>query len=296
MEWRPVFCSVNPLCGRTFEFPGDKLPPADPPKRVLVVGSGPAGLQAALTASERGHDVTLVEKEDHLGGNLIKAANIKVKAEFKKYINWILPRVEKAAKVILNTEVDAAYVEQFKPEVLILAAGTADIVPPVPGVDKPQVHLAWQADEGSVPVGNEVVIIGAGLVGVESGMQLAEEGKRVTIVERLEEGPVTWARGAVGSPAVKRAEDAGVVIKYQTSVDAIEDDGVIIRDLKTNETSKLAADTVLLAAGVKPRKDVVDALRHTIPETEVYIVGDLRGDGGNIGYATSTAFDAAVVI
>jgi NADPH-dependent 2,4-dienoyl-CoA reductase/sulfur reductase-like enzyme len=77
-----VPCSVNPICGHAYEFPGDRLPAANPPKRVLVVGSGPAGLQAALTAAQRGHKVTIVEQDDHLGGNLVKAADVKFKQEF----------------------------------------------------------------------------------------------------------------------------------------------------------------------------------------------------------------------
>jgi NADPH-dependent 2,4-dienoyl-CoA reductase/sulfur reductase-like enzyme len=294
-EWRPVFCSVNPLCGHSYEFPHDKLPAADPAKKVLIVGSGPAGMQAALTAAERGHDVTIVEKQDHLGGNLIKAANIKVKAEFKGYIDWIIPRVEKAATVVLNTEVDAAYVASFAPEILILAAGTADVVPPIPGVDQAQVHFAWQADDGSVPVGDEVVVIGAGLVGTESAMQLAEEGKKVTIVELQTEAATVQTRGSVGFPAVARAEAAGVIFLYETGVQAIENDKVLIKD-KTGKTSEIKADTVLLAAGVRPRRELTEELRHVIPEGEVYIVGDQRGGGGNIGFATNTAFDVAVVI
>lgn len=294
-EWRPVFCAVNPLCGHSYEFPEDKLPPANPPKKVLVVGSGPAGLQASLTAAERGHEVTLVEKEGHLGGNLVKAAHIKVKGEFNKYIDWLLPRVKNAATVVLNTEVDAAYVKNFAPDVLILAAGTTDVVPPILGVDREQVHFAWQADEGSIPVGEDVVVIGAGLVGIESALQLAEEGKKVTVVERQAENAVVAARGAVGFPAAKRAFDAGVLTLYETSVESIEADSVIIKD-KQGRLTTLGAGTVLLAAGVRPLIEVTAELRHTIAESEVYIVGDLRGDGGSIGHATNTAFDVAVVI
>ncbi|MDR1359123.1 MAG: NAD(P)/FAD-dependent oxidoreductase [Coriobacteriales bacterium] len=260
------------------------------------MGAGPAGMQAALTAAERGHKVTLAEASDHLGGNLIKAADVKVKAGFRKYIDWIIPRVEKSATVALNTTVDAAYVAKLAPDVLILAAGTRDVVPPIPGVDKPHVHLAWQADNGSVPVGSEVVIIGAGLVGTESGMQLAEEGKKVTIVEMLPPGPVAAAKGMLGAPADKRAKDAGVRFLFETCVDAIEDGKVILRDVKSGELSELKASTVLLAAGVCPRKEFVEELRHTIAEGDVYVVGDLRGDGGTIGKATNTAFEVAAHI
>lgn len=295
-DWKPVPCAVNPLCGHAHEFPNDKLPEANPAKKVLVVGSGPAGMQAALTASKRGHDVTIVEMDDHLGGNLIKAADVKLKSEFKKYVNWIIPRVEKCATVVLNTKVDAAYVEKMAPEVLIIAAGAADIVPSIPGVDKSHVHLAWQADNGSVPVGNEVVIIGAGLVGTETAIQLAEEGKRVTIVEILPEEPALMGKGILGPPAVARAQAAGVVTLYETCANAIEGGKVSVKDLASGQTRELAADTVLLAAGICPRQEVVEELRHTIAECDVYVVGDLRAGRGTIGNATNTAFEVAVYI
>ncbi|MDR2196916.1 MAG: NAD(P)/FAD-dependent oxidoreductase [Coriobacteriales bacterium] len=311
-DYKPVPCAVNPICGHALEFPGDRLVPAAPPRRVLVVGSGPAGMQAALTASERGHEVSIVEMDDHLGGNLIKAANVPFKAEFKKYVNWIIPRVEKAAKVILNTRADAAFVENFAPDVLIIAAGAADNVPPVPGVRGANVHFAWQADDGSVPVGDSVVVIGAGLVGMESAIVQAEAGRKVTVVEMQTEAGATASKGMLATACVKRAERAGVKTLYRHAVRSIEADRVRIEDLASGALQELLCDTVLLAAGVRPRQEVVDELRHAIPECDVYLVGDLtmrpatenlsdgsgwsKAAGGTIGHATNTAFEVAVAI
>jgi pyruvate/2-oxoglutarate dehydrogenase complex dihydrolipoamide dehydrogenase (E3) component len=296
-EWRPVPCAVNPIAGHEGEFPGGKLPPADPAKKILVVGSGPAGLQATLTAAQRGHQVTLVEKEDHLGGNLIKAADVSFKSEFKKFVNWIIPRVEQSAtEIILNTEVDADFVENMKPDALIIAAGAADVVPRINGVKKPHVHFAWQADNGSVEVGKRVVIIGAGLVGMESSTMLAEAGREVTLIELLPEGSAAAARGMLGAPAKGRSERAGVKALYEHCVEEITDDSVIVRNQGSREVFEIPADTVLLAAGISPRQDVVDALRHTIAEGDIFVVGDLLKGGGTIGNATTTAFEIAAHI
>ncbi len=293
MDFQPITCAVNPTCGREVEFPGGKVGKTDDPKKVMVVGSGPAGLQATLTATERGHEVVLYEMEDHLGGNLIKAADVPFKHEFKKYVNWIIPRVEKSgAKIVKGTKVDAAVVEQEKPDVLIMAMGAEDIVPQVPGINKPHVHFAWESDNGSVEVGDKIVIIGAGLVGSETALHLAREGKDVSLVEMCCEEDLTARNGIFGVPLKAYNAEAGTKRYYDNSLIEVTDTAVVIKNCKTGKIEQLEADTVLLAVGLKARKADVEALRHSIPEGDIYQVGDLVG-GGTIGHATNSAFMVA---
>ena len=179
---------------------------------------------------------------------------------------------------------------------LIIAAGAADVVPPVLGVDQPQVHFAWQADNGSVAVGQNVVVVGAGLVGTETAIQLAESGKQVTVVEMLPFELAMRGKGMLAAPAQARADQAGVAFLYEHVVQEICEAQVLIKDLQSGAQRKLPADTVLLAAGVRPRQELVEELRHTIAEGDVYIVGDLVSGGGTIGHATNTAFEVAAHI
>jgi 2,4-dienoyl-CoA reductase-like NADH-dependent reductase (Old Yellow Enzyme family)/thioredoxin reductase len=292
----PITCAVNPFCGRELEYPQDIVPKVQAPKKVMVIGAGPAGLQAAWTATQRGHDVTLVEKTSELGGNLVKAAALPLKDEFKKFVNYLLPRVENCgARILLNTEGDVKLVESEKPDVLILAVGTDDFVPPIPGVDKPHVHFSWQADEGSTTVDKKVAIIGAGLVGMESALQLSRDKHEVTVIEMLPQA-ACLAASMMGMFVSKYNEEAGTLVLYEHCVEEILDEKVIVRNLISGETQEIAANTVLLAAGVRPRRDVVDKLRHAIAEGDIYQIGDLTDGAGTIGHAINSGFEIAVSI
>ncbi len=293
-----INCAVNPMLGHETEFPGGKVPKAEVKKRVAVVGGGPAGIQALMTLVERGHDVTLYEKSDRLGGNVVPAAALPFKQDVRDYLAYLVRQAEKApARVLLNTEATKAVLDAEKYDAIIVAVGARPVVPKVPGIDRPQVHWAPDVDMGIVAAGDKTVIIGAGSVGVESAVALKRAGKDVTIIEMAPDmsGLMASAGGAAGMELMRMVEELQVPIRLGCKLEEVTETAVVARDFKTGERVELPADTVLLAVGMAPRWDVADELRRSAPETEVFVVGDAV-EAGSIASATRSAFKAAAYI
>jgi pyruvate/2-oxoglutarate dehydrogenase complex dihydrolipoamide dehydrogenase (E3) component len=157
------------------------------------------------------------------------------------------------------------------------------------------VHFAWEADKGSIEIADDVVVIGGGLVGMESALHLCRSGKRVTLVEMLSRAQATANNGIFGIPLASYTAEAGMVGLFESKVTEIRDTSVLVSDCRDGSTREVKAGTVLLAVGLCPRKDKVEELRHAIAEGDVYQVGDLTG-GGTIGHATNSAFALAAQI
>ena len=290
-----IACAVNPLCGREMQFPRG-VEKAPEKKKVVVVGGGPAGMQAARTASERGHDVVLFEKENRLGGNLIPASALDFKQDVRDYMNWAIRSTEASgAKIVLNTAATPELVAEEKPDALIIAAGATAFVPPVKGIEGEQVMWAPEADMGLRRVGKNVVVLGAGVVGYESAVALAEKGHDVTIIEMQSSAVGLVSAGAARFTLMDMAEKAGVKLRFNIRLDEVMEGSVRCFDTASGEELTLPCDNLLLAAGLCPRKDTVEALRHCIPEPDVYIVGDARSPQ-SIATAVNQAFGAAAEI
>ena len=175
---------MNPTQGQQLEEKYG-VPAPEFKKKILVVGGGPAGMEAAITAANRGHDVTLIEKENRLGGNLHPAGAAYFKEDIKKLCQCLERRVEKAGvKVILNTEVDQYYVEGFAPDALFVAIGSNELRPPIKGIDGDNVIMAIDAELQPEKLGKKVAIMGGGLVGAEAACSFAKKGHEVSIIER----------------------------------------------------------------------------------------------------------------
>ncbi|MFC1650894.1 FAD-dependent oxidoreductase [Candidatus Latescibacterota bacterium] len=293
----PLICSMNPYLSHEAE---QHLTPADQPKKVMVVGAGPAGIRCALTASKRGHDVTLYEKNDRIGGMVSPGSAPLFKEELRFALAWYETELrESAVTVKLSTEVTPEFAETEAPDVLVIAVGGETIVPKIPGIDKPHSVSAIDVLRDTAKYSAKTaVVIGGGEVGCETACHLADNGAEVTVIESLPHIMPQNTKITLNHMMLL-LEDRDIKILEETQVTAITESGVEVL-LPSGKRWGIEADLVVYAVGIKPHGEIIESSGPAMkvrPKTgiipalsmkaeEVHVIGDCISVG-NILEATA---------
>ncbi len=273
-------CTVNPLIGREME--GCEVAKAPTSKTVVVVGGGPGGLKAAQTAALRGHKVILMEKEAELGGILKSEQALPFKHEmYELSVTFAKQCREAGVEIRLNTKATKELVEKENPDAVIIAAGSRPLVLPIPGIDGENVTIVNNYYLEKEKVGEEVVVLGGGLAGCEAAIHLAQDGKKVTIVEMREQlAPDANVRHR---PLLLKQIEALVEVRTGLKGMEVTPEGVICED-KEKQQHLIKGASVICALGQRARTDVVEALRDTAP----YVVS--IGDCAKVSTITNAVY------
>ena len=288
MKNRVLHCAVNPVIGSEHTF-YNPIPTNHAPRTILIAGGGPAGCQAAMEAVKRGHKVVLCEKSDKLGG-LKYADNADFKRNIARYRDFMARRTaELPIDLRLNTEVTQELVDEVKPDALIVAIGAQPWMLPVPCDEKADVLFGADLRKNT-PVGENVVVVGGGLIGSEEAVALAREGHKVTILEMQDELAPDCGRMHRINLLHQIETEENITVATGCRCTAIEARRVTGVDADGKEVA-FPADTVIMAAGMRPDQTEVDRLTALVPEH--YVVGDAFR-ARQIGQATRDAVNAVV--
>jgi 2-enoate reductase len=233
----------------------------------------------------RGHDVTLYEKNSQLGGHLIEGTVPSFKEDLRSYKDWLINQVKKlGVNIKLGEEVTPQIVDSIKPDAIVLATGSTPSRPNIPGIGKPNVTTAIDILLGKAEPGNETIVAGGGAVGCEAALYLAQQGKKVTIVEMLPDvaSDVLETREVLTA----RLIDTGVEILTDLKLIEINDDGVTALS-RDQEMVKVAGDKVALAMGMVAQDGLHESLKGKAPE--VYLIGD-AATPARVGEATRDGY------
>ena len=285
---KSVVCSVNFNVGREYE---SLIVPARTKKRVVVVGGGPAGLEAARVAALRGHQVILFDKAKNLGGQLAIASLPPYKGILAELAGYFRTQVDRlGVKLELGREATVEVIRNARPDAVVVATGAVRAVPRLPGMEKTEAVDAVDILSGRAEAGATVAMIGGGIVGCETAEFLADRGKQVTIIEMLDNLAIGMER-THRQFLLDRLELRGVTFLTRTRAEAVQDEGLVVSTEAGQK--RIAADTIVLATGARPNQELYHQLSGKV--AEVYLVGDCVEPRG-IHEAIAEGFEAGRAI
>jgi thioredoxin reductase len=282
-------CNVNPAHGMS-ETKKKSIPPAHTPRKVAVIGGGPAGLMAAITAADRGHKVTLYDKNDALGGLLRHVDYTRWRWTYKDYKDYLIRQVYKAGvDVKLKTAATPGMIKSKGHDALLVAVGAEPVVSKIPGADGRNVYGIVDVYSNLDSLGKNVVLIGGGVYGSETGIVLVEEGFKVTALTVEDHMIPAKAIGSHNKQNQLWIIESHPNFDYVLGAAAtrISDGKVFYKDASGSEKS-VPADSVVIYGGLKPRTD--EALEFSDAARQVLLIGDCTGTAGTIQKAIRSAF------
>jgi 2,4-dienoyl-CoA reductase-like NADH-dependent reductase (Old Yellow Enzyme family)/NADPH-dependent 2,4-dienoyl-CoA reductase/sulfur reductase-like enzyme len=282
-------CSINPKSG--FRFYPETVPAPASSRKVLIIGGGAGGLQAAITAVERGHRVTIAEATGKLGGiiNFTDLDNDKV--DLRNFKNLLIKEaLESGARILLNTKAEKALIESEKPDVIIAAAGSHPLIPHISGIEN--AVAAIDVYGGQEKIGKTVAMLGGGLVGAEVGLFLASEGREVTVIEMLDM-MACETLGYYRNALLTEMDKQGIKQMLGTKIIEVAHNGV--KALKDGAEIFIPADTCVFSFGMKSNADVLERIRAIAGTIPIVPVGDCLKPG-KLGDAVRAGYMAAFSI
>lgn len=283
----PAKCTVNAALGREKEY---SLSCDERSKKVVIVGAGPAGMEAARVASIRGHKVTIFEKNKKLGGQLNLACVSPHKEETLNIIEYLTQQMIKLRVDIRLEEATQGKIEEAGPDVVVIATGATPFVPKIRGADGRAVFSAWDILANKIEVPDKVVVVGGGMVGCETAEYLASKGKNVTILEMKSE-IANDVEPYTRSFLLERLSKYGVRTLTDAKLEKIIESGVIYLKNSVRNTSE--ADAIVLALGTVSNRDLVSEIKGKVPNS--YIIGDCL-EPSDLLHAIHTGFHTGRLI